>query len=396
MIPAVIGLLGTATLIGGLMDYMTVSNQKAALQDLADAAALSAVREFALSTDNPDRIEFVASAYVASVRATPDITSTPVADPDTGRITVTVEAPPNARFPGPFSKMETVSATATAEFVGSPGNVCMIGLNPTASQTVYLDKNAYLYAPECAVYSNSSSTSGLVSNSNALLEAEAIYTVGGWSGSGSNFSDAPITDTAPISDPLALRPNPSVGACDYMDREVEDVTTTIMPGVYCGGLQIDDNARVTIAPGDYIMKDGPLVFDENAEVTGTDVSFFLTGSDAYFEFNGNADVSLSARTTGPMAGLLFFEDPANSATEHLIKSNYANYLVGTVYLPKSKFRVDADTPVADLSEFTIVVAREIELNSSPQLYLNTGYDLSTVPVPDGVGPIKDGAVRLVD
>jgi len=395
-VPAVVGLLGAATLVGGLADFVGVSSQQAELQEIADAAALSAIREVALNKASEQRLEFIATAYVAGLTPDRDIKTDADANLTNNTIVVTVQEPPRARFPGPFSRMETVSATSTAEFLGSPGNVCMIGLHASSSKTVYLDSNAHLFAPECAVYSNSTSTGGLESNSNAVIEAEAIYTSGGAVGSSSNFSDAPITDSEPIGDPLSMRSTPPVGACDHVKREVKDVTTTILPGTYCDGLTINGNARVTFASGVYIIKDGPLVFDSNAEVQGTGVGFFLTGKDAYFEFNSNADVSFSAPETGDMAGLLIFEDPANDKTEHVIKSNYANYMVGTVYLPKSKLTIDADTPVSDQSEFTILVAQKIELNSSLQLFLNTDYHLTTVPVPDGVGPSEDAAVRLIE
>jgi hypothetical protein len=67
-----------------------------------------------------------------------------------------------------------------------------------------------------------------------------------------------------------------------------------------------------------------------------------------------------------------------------------------MYLPKSKLLIDADNPVADQSEYTVIIAREFELREGPELVLNTDYASSTIPVPEGVGNNIDTKIRLVD
>jgi len=70
-----------------------------------------------------------------------------------------------------------------------------------------------------------------------------------------------------------------------------------------------------------------------------------------------------------------------------ISSDNARKLLGTIYLPKASFYVDANKPVPDLSAYTVVVARQIELSAGPNLVLNANYGNTDVPVPKGVGPI---------
>jgi hypothetical protein len=44
-------------------------------------------------------------------------------------------------------------------------------------------------------------------------------------------------------------------------------------------------------------------------------------------------------------------------------------------------------PIADRSAYTVIVARTVELYDGPDLVLNSDYDGSSVPVPEGVGPL---------
>ncbi len=65
-------------------------------------------------------------------------------------------------------------------------------------------------------------------------------------------------------------------------------------------------------------------------------------------------------------------------------SDNARVLVGTLYFPQSHLYIDADAPIADQSAYTAIIARRLELYAGPHLVLNTDYDLTAVPVPDGV------------
>ena len=110
-----------------------------------------------------------------------------------------------------------------------------------------------------------------------------------------------------------------------------------------------------------------------------------------------------------MAGLLFSSDKDNPLARevgrgaglkdgHVIRSDNARRLVGTIYLPDDKLVIDGDRPVADLSEYTVIIARAFELNNGPNLVLQTDYAISDIPVPKGVGPRASGEVypRLIE
>ena len=382
-------------IVGIAVDYGYMSVSKTRLQGLADAAATAAAREYHVANTDPSQIQAVAESVVnahlgaaaASVTVSAQFSSNPVS------VSVDLSQNVDTFFMKNLSEGDTtISARAVARLVGGTP-VCVIGLDSSASRTVSLDSNSRLTAPTCAVFSNSTSTTGLSSQSNALLSAQLICSAGGTQGSGSNYNPTALTDCPPIDDPLASRPAPPIGSCTAYNLEIIDMTTMLLPGVYCGGLRIDGNARVFFRPGVYVIKDGPLEIDSNSEIEGSNVGFYFHGNNATFRFASNAKVTLTAPKDGPMAGLLFFEAHGSPALRPFeILSNYARVLVGTIYLPHGRFIIDADNEVADQSAYTAIVARRVELYAGPNLTLNTDYGLTDVPVPEGIGAAGQNVV----
>ena len=64
-------------------------------------------------------------------------------------------------------------------------------------------------------------------------------------------------------------------------------------------------------------------------------------------------------------------------------------LLGTIYVPKGYLFLGGDKPVAQSSAYTIVIANKIQASAGPTLVLNTNYSATTVPVPEGVGPLSN-------
>ena len=178
-------------------------------------------------------------------------------------------------FPSP-----QIVASATATAAGST-NICVIGLDNTRARTVGLNDDSLLTAPNCAVYSNSQATDGLAAVKKSSLNAELACSAGGYLGMAANFSSAPLTDCPAIDDPLAKRPTPGVAPCRETALEIEGKAGSqrLVPGTYCGGLTIKANASVTLDPGIYVIKDGPLTLSSNASLFGRGVGFYFVGPD---------------------------------------------------------------------------------------------------------------------
>jgi hypothetical protein len=151
--------------------------------------------------------------------------------------------------------------------------------------------------------------------------------------------------------------------------------------------------------------------NDDSNIKGTNVAFYLTGPGANLIFDSQTTVSLTAPKDGPLTGILIFDDPTGapapvnakdyksyakpgkSPREHLILSDNARTLLGTIYMPMGRLIIDANKPIADRSAYTVLVVHQLDLYSGPNLILNTDYRASDIPVPQGLGPFG-GTVSL--
>ncbi len=268
-------------------------------------------------------------------------------------------------------------AVARAAAVDS---TCLLVLDPAAPRALRLDSNARVTAPDCAVVVNSSDGRAIEARSNSVVRAAAIRVAGGVDGPARHFDPQPLTGSAPLADPLAKRAAPPVHVCSYTNRRVEDITTVLQRGVYCGGLVIEGNARVTLQHGVYVMKDGPFRLDSSPRVTGEGVGFFVTGSNAVIDFDSDSVVDLTAPEGGPLAGIVFFEDRAAPVLRtHRLNSNPAGRLEGAIHLSRGRLSLDINSTIAAASAYTNVLVRQLDLNSSAELVLNASHADSAVP-----------------
>jgi hypothetical protein len=386
--------LGTLLLFGvvGLaVNYASIKHAQAILQEASDAGALAGAKELGMvniSSTNVDSIvAAVVDKYVAENMSADhqnvsfDVVTEVVENP----LQVVVSISQGFDAPFKLANFATdITVKSTARIVGKP-NVCVLGLDENEAGAISLEHQARVTGVDCAVYSNSTHTLSIKSKNDAQLTASLICTRGGKSGETGSFSPEPLTDCPGFDDPLASRPEPSVGSCTETDRIVSGTSATLFAGTYCGGLRVSNGADVLLKPGVYIFKDGGLKVDSGGILKGTNVGLFFIGANAVVKFDAASTIELTAPEDGPLAGLLIFESRSQPTTGTFkISSNDARTLLGTIYVPRSELRVDAKSPVADQSAYTAIVARVMRLYGGPHLVLNTNYNATTIPVPEGI------------
>ncbi|MGX9980210.1 TadE/TadG family type IV pilus assembly protein [Methylobacterium fujisawaense] len=422
-------------LTGGGIDYARLASRRSQLQNAADAGVLAAGNYLKLAVATSAAAKSIVvdtiQAQAAPRTESPYALQVDVAD-DRTSVAVTVDETVKLAFGG-FVGVPTVKVAvrSKARVVGKM-RLCLLTLDPLADGAFELEKSAEVTAQDCSLYSNSLSPRGMVGKDNAYARAQTICTAGGFDGARANFAPPPQTSCPPIQDPLKDRAPPPIGACTAIPASANskrdtsgnlvDQSVTLDPGTYCGGLHITKSASVALRAGTYVMKDGPLIVDKDAAMTGIDVAFYFTGNKGGLLFDKKTTVSLSAPTTGAMAGLLMMEErtvsnpvdpavllaalanqtlgpppppptpPPLAATKPMrtyrIISDNARTMLGTLYLPAGRVVIDASKPVADQSAYTVIVAQQVNLYEGPNLYLNANYDATSVPVPKGVGPLS--------
>jgi Putative Flp pilus-assembly TadE/G-like len=387
-VPSLIAVMGVAS------DYVTMTMKRAELQAAADAGALAAVKEMALSQAGNQSATETALSYARAQfpERVENIEIDVEIDRKGGRASLRI----TENWTPFFSEfveagMTPVVAKASASLTGS-ANICVLTLDGGADSAFEVDADAYVTAPDCGLYSNSVSETGMRFDGSTEIISNLVCSAGGVRYSPGHVDPEPTTDCPQISDPLAGRPEPKSGGCVNIKMPILQ-DTTLQPGTYCDGIHITRRSNVTFMPGEYVVEGDGFLISGQGSAIGHDVGFFLKGPDAVLNFTGNSVVEFSGRSAGDMAGLLFFEDRnAPIGREHRIATLLTKELTGTIYLSRGNLRIDPKAKVGEKSAYTAIIVNQLELRDGPELILNADYGASAVPLPKGLNVARGVAL----
>ena len=282
---------------------------------------------------------------------------------------------PVSTFFGSIFGIATIDLSASAIAVANKGELtCLLALDPIAEDAVLLDSNAEIDIDGCSVHVNSTDATALYVKSNSTLTADSVCVAGGYQDDSSGgINPTPTVNCAQQADPLSDLPEPDTSGCDETNYLLlSNNSDTIDPGVYCGGISVSSNADVTFNPGNYVIKDGAFNANSNATLTGSEVMFYLTGSDSLIDFDSNAQLTFTAPNSGDYEGVLFFQDRDDDG-EHHFDSNSNNELTGIIYLPNGALISSSNAHFSSPTDCLMFVVNSIEFNS------NSGYVMSPIP-----------------
>ncbi len=380
-IPIMLGVMGLG------VDTASFYRQQGRMQYIADSAALAVAKELHLYRKNLSELKEVGKARIESMLAQSDNVEPHTVeiriDPDANLIEVEIAMHAAVLLRVIHSDDPWIKVVSRAEAFGE-SKLCILGLDPSKGGTINANGAASVTAPDCAVHSNSSAPDGLKVDPDSSITSTVICSSGG--AKGGSFTPDPEVDCPQLDDPLSEREPPSFTGCDFLDQKINGGKVSISPGTYCGGLEISHGAEVTAEPGVYIFSLGKLAVKDTSKFLGENVSLYFPDEISVFEFEKDTTIDLTAPKDGPMAGILVYESQiVIKGRDFLIKSEHARRLLGTIYLPNGKLKIDSKGDVADLSAYTVIVAEAVEVKGA-NLVVNSDYGGTDVPVPDGVGP----------
>ncbi|WP_262269901.1 pilus assembly protein TadG-related protein [Microvirga yunnanensis] len=223
---------------------------------------------------------------------------------------------------------------------------CVLALSPAAPAAVKVSGSTTVTLNGCDVASNSSAPDALTMAGGGSLTTDCAYTVGGAITSSSlslQKCDSVRIGAPKTIDPYADLEEPvATGACNSKsnfnaDAILEPSYQSHPSGLpvmrFCSGLSVT-GGKVTFKPGLYIIESGSLSVNAGTVLTGAGVTFYFAKG-AELKLNGGATVNLSAPTTGPYSGLLFFGSRGSSGITHQVNGASGSTFDGAIYFPAS-------------------------------------------------------------
>ena len=211
----------------------------------------------------------------------------------------------------------------------------------------------------------------------AKFTGDCIYSAGGFTQGGSSSvtmskCKGVVTNSAPVADPYSNVAFPTAAATGCISGNIgsNNANTTVTPtmlhstGVpfirYCS---LSTSGHVTFQPGLYIV-DGSMS-SNGQSITGAGVTFVVGGN---VNLSGNIVLNLSAPTSGPFSGLVFFGDRDAAAAPVKITGTTGSVVQGAIYFPTGDLEYTgssaATTGCTQLIANTISFAGSSDVRSS--------------------------------
>ena len=218
----------------------------------------------------------------------------------------------------------TTSTKAIARIVND-NNSCIFLLS-SGSQTNF--NGATVNAPGCSIAMN-----GTANFNGARITAAHI----GYAGSTPNENGATFPMASPAAMPPVADPCPEILGCAALASGAPSTGNcisfngngfhgTLPPGCYS---HLNLNGATVTMSGTYVLS-GDTNFN-GATITGTGVTLYVPAGSTAPNFNGVSAATMTPPTTGPYAGVLYYQVPSNTSGPNFNGTNVN--LSGLVYCP---------------------------------------------------------------
>ena len=384
-LPVLIGLIGLGT------DYGLWTYKQQQMQSATDAAAVTGAAAYTAGGDKP---------VVAQVGA---VTTSYGLVPGKDGVVVTVNRPPSqGPYAGNASAVEVIAqqpmdllfsrlwlsgapvVSTKSVALANAANGCVLALDGDAKAAASAQGTTLVTLNNCSLISDSASTSAVSTGGSAQVRALTVEAVGGISGLGGISTTAgTATGISPLTDPYADVQMPSFSGCTSRNLKVKG-TTTLSPGVYCGGISVNAGAVLTLEPGLYFIDQGNLTVNGGATLIGHGVTIIFTSSSgsnyATASFSGGSTIDLTPPTSGSTAGIVMFGDRRMPVgTAFTFNGGATQNLTGSIYLPKAalSYAGGSDTTnacikiIADTITFTGNSNLSIDCSAYPSRAIGT-------------------------
>ena len=349
------------------------------MQSAADSAALSGA--MALTQVYPRdpqsearavaaRLGFVHGANAANVIVNvPPLSGGQVGN--AGAVEVVISQPQDLALLRMFGGDSVNVGTRSVATRSATGRFCILALDMTSNQSMYVSNNAALTDPNCGVAVNSNSNTALVLSNNAAIYGPVV-TRGAFSLSNNAhlWGDPLIQHGAAVQDPYADVQLQTPPACTgELGSGSNNVTRNLTAGHFCSGWDFKNNVTLNLAPGTYYI-DSKLSLKNNVVVNATGGVTLVVNGNYAMDIANNATINLTAPTSGDYAGMAFFgRRDATSTVLQKFSNNAILNIEGAIYFPNQILEID-NNGTTHSNGCTHAVARKIQFMNNATLSNN--------------------------
>lgn len=328
--------------VGAAVDYSRANSGRAAMQAAADATALLIVKNMTRQSSgnsSEDALSYFNANFNRPDVQITQVTATPNSTANKQTLTVSAQGSVKTMIMGVLGiSVVNLSVVSSAASVFD-GFGCVLALDKEASGAFTGQGSTSVALKGCSLYDNSANREALTVGGSAKVSALSVGVVGGITpGSYGLSADHGInTGIMPVEDPYKDVQPASAGPCTEENFHAT-TSTTLDPGVYCGGIAVHAGATVRLNPGVYYVDGGDLTVNGNASLIGNGVTLIFTAKNrksyATATISGSANVELTAPGYGPTAGIVMFGDRSiPKGTDFKLTGGATQNFGGAIYLP---------------------------------------------------------------
>jgi len=279
--------------------------------------------------------------------------------------------------------------------LGGGGGACVIALDTSAKGSLAISGSGTdvdIYHCGIAVNSSNSAAMTMSGCSGGGLTADSVTVHGNYTNSGCTYSVTTTKTSAAVTpDPYASLALPSFSGCDHSNYSISNgATATVSPGVYCDGISVSGGATLNLNPGVYVINHGNLNVNSGT-FQGTNVSIVMTSTTgSWGTINiGSSTFSITAPTTGAMAGIAIYVDRnAPTSGNDFLSGGSTQQIKGAVYIPTQQVQYTGGGTNAQLDCIQLV-ARLIKIQGSSKFGASA---CGNIPV----AGLQSGSTALVE
>lgn len=372
---SVVGMAG----LGTEMTYLSYKHRQ--MQVVADAAALSA----AAAAQGGANARIEAQAIAAQLgfadgvaNASITVNTPPVSGPhisDDSAHEVIVSQPQTMTLAALFHSKVFAVRTRAVALQGNQAPICILALDPSASESIEIGENAAVTSQSCGIASNSRSHSALKLESNSYTNGP-VSVVGNWSlSSSAHLYGSPKKNHAgKVDDPYQNVQVLTPPTCTSQSLRYQIINNqkvvNLNPGHFCNGWEFESNVIVNLAPGAYYV-DAKMDIANGATLNGTGGVTIILNTNYDMEIEDGATVNINAPASGNYAGIAFMARRDGCPDKEREFGDRIKLNVnGAIYFPNQEVKFE-NVGVTGTAGCMQIIARKVELEHN--VYMdNTG------------------------